>query len=85
MGRNMGDYEDMDIDEILGRFGGGNRRGQFRRKQPRRQDTTIDVFVNIEEIATGCEKKMKISRKLYKDDGSVTQEDKVLKIKIKPG
>ena len=97
MGSNMGGYEDMDIDidDILGGFGGGNMRGQFRpqgssrkqRKQARIQDITIerDVFVNIEEIATGCEKKMKISRKLYQEDGSVTQEDKVLKINIKPG
>merc|ERR1711915_122379 len=27
----------------------------------------------------GCEKKMKISRKVYKEDGSVANEDKVLK------
>eukprot|EP00092_Neocalanus_flemingeri_P004200 GFUD01004518.1.p1 GENE.GFUD01004518.1~~GFUD01004518.1.p1 ORF type:complete len:368 (+),score=101.66 GFUD01004518.1:314-1417(+) len=97
MGGNMGGHEDMDIDldEILGGFGGGNMRGQFRphgsgqkpRKQAKIQDTTIEkeVFVNIEEIATGCEKKMKISRKIYKEDGTLAKEDKVLKINIKPG
>jgi len=99
MGGNMGmggqEDMDIDIDEILGGFGGGNMRGQFRpygsgqkpRKQAKIQDPTIEkeVFVSLEEIATGCEKKMKISRKLYKDDGSVAVEDKVLKIKIKAG
>jgi len=99
MGGNMGmgGHEDMDIDidDILGGFGGGNMRGQFRpngsgqkpRKQARIQDPTIEkeVFISLEEIATGCEKKMKISRKIYKDDGSVAVEDKVLKINIKAG
>jgi len=97
MGGNMGGHEEMDIDldEILGGFGGNNMRGQFRphgssqkpRKQAKIQDATIEkeVFVNIEEIATGCEKKMKISRKVYKEDGSVTKEDKVMKINIKAG
>merc|ERR1712112_619078 len=57
------------------------------RKQARVQDPTIEkeVFVSLEEIATGCEKKMKISRKIYKDDGSMNHEDKVLKINIKAG
>jgi len=99
MGGNMGmggqEDMDIDIDDILGGFGGGNMRGQFRpygsgqkpRKQAKIQDPTIEkeVFVSLEEIATGCEKKMKISRKIYKDDGSVAVEDKVLKIKIKAG
>merc|ERR1711892_1413539 len=97
MGGNIGGHEEMDIDldEILGGFGGNNMRGQFRphgssqkpRKQAKIQDPTIEkeVFVNIEEIATGCEKKMKISRKVYKEDGSVTKEDKVMKINIKAG
>merc|ERR1719273_2273923 len=100
MGGNMGgmggqEEMDIDLDDILGGFGGGNMRGQFRphgtgqkpRKQARIQDPTIEkeVFVSLEEIATGCEKKMKISRKIYKDDGSVAVEDKVLKINIKPG
>jgi len=97
MGGNMGGQQEMDIDldEILGGFGGGNMGGQFRpqgfsqkpRKQARIQDQTIEkeVFVNLEEIATGCEKKMKISRKEYKEDGNVTHEDKVMKVNIKPG
>ena len=89
MGGNMGGHEEMDIDldQMMGGFGGGNMGGQKPRKHPKIQDRTIEkeVFVNIEEIATGCLKKMKISRKVYKEDGSLTNEDKVLKINIKPG
>jgi len=87
----MGPEEmDIDIEQMFGGFGGGNiggMGGQKIRKQQKAQDPPIEkeVFVNIEEIATGCEKKMKISRKVYKEDGSVANEDKVLKINIKPG
>merc|ERR1712107_459024 len=44
-----------------------------------------EIFVSIEEIASGCEKKMKISRKVMRPDGTRTMEDKVLKIVVKPG
>merc|ERR1712008_440226 len=74
---------------------GGNRggfkfspnSGQKPRKQSKVQDDTIEreIFVSVEEIATGCEKKMKISRKVFREDGSKTVEDKVLKIVVKPG
>merc|ERR1712107_723573 len=47
--------------------------------------TFREIFVSIEEIATGCEKKMKISRKVIRQDGTRTMEDKVLKIVVKPG
>jgi len=95
MGRGPEDM-DIDLEELLGGFGGG--RGGFhphggsggqKRKQPVHtvQDPTIvkEVFVNLEELVTGCEKKMKISRKVYGEDGTLTNEDKVLKINIKPG
>merc|ERR1712215_43156 len=98
MGDNIGGYDDMDIDidDILGGLGGRNNlNGQFRsqmpsqkpRKQAKIQDETIEkeLFVSLDEIAKGCEKKMKISRKIFKEDGSITNEDKVLKVNIKPG
>merc|ERR1712180_522879 len=61
--------------------------GQKPRKQAKVQDPTIekDVFVSIEEIASGCEKKMKISRKVIREDGSKMMEDKMLKVMVKPG
>ena len=51
------------------------------------QDKPIekDVWVSLEEIAKGAEKKMKISRKIFHYDGGFTIEEKVLKINIKPG
>merc|ERR1712110_968475 len=97
-GSGRGGPEDMDIDleDLLGGIGGGGNRGGFKfsnqggqkpRKQAKVQDDTIEkeIFVSIEEIATGCEKKMKISRKVIRQDGTRTMEDKVLKIVVKPG
>merc|ERR1719461_2420244 len=51
------------------------------------QDKTIEkeVPVSLEEICKGAEKKMKISRRIHHDDGRITNEEKVLKINIKPG
>ena len=85
-GPGMGGGEPMDIGDILGGLGGGGQ-GGGRRKQPRAQDPTIEkeVFVTLEEVSTGVEKKMKISRKVYSEDGSVRNEEKVLKIQVKPG
>jgi len=70
-----------------GGFKFSNQGGQKPRKQAKVQDDTIEkeIFVSIEEIATGCEKKMKISRKVIRQDGTRTMEDKVLKIVVKPG
>ncbi|KAI3382590.1 hypothetical protein SNEBB_002257 [Seison nebaliae] len=56
-----------------------------RKKQ---QDPPIyhDLLITLEEIATGCTKKMKISRKMYNADGKTSRtEDKVLVIEVKPG
>jgi len=94
----MGGHEQMDIDldEILGGFAGGLP-GGFRpqgnsghkRKQSchKPQDPTIEreVYVSLEDLVKGVEKKMRISRKVYNEDGSVGTEDKVLKIDVKPG
>jgi DnaJ-class molecular chaperone len=52
------------------------------------QDPPIyhDLLVSLEDIATGTTKKMKISRKVLRQDGHSTHlEDKVLTIDIKPG
>merc|ERR1712079_497979 len=56
-------------------------------KQAKVQDKTIEkeVPVSLEEICKGAEKKMKISRRIHHDDGRITNEEKVLKINIKPG
>ena len=69
--------------------GSSYRDGQWTKEQ----DKTIEkeVSVSLEEIASGAEKKMKISRKIFHDDGvyhdhgRVTTEEKVFTIIIKPG
>lgn len=98
-GGNFGGGEPMDIGDILGGLGGGGghpgmnmmgggHSGMPRgRKQARTQDPAIEkeVGVTLEEVLTGVEKKMKISRKVYSEDNTVRSEEKVLKIQVKPG
>ncbi|XP_043278025.1 dnaJ protein homolog 1 [Venturia canescens] len=51
------------------------------------QDPPIehDLYVTLEDIAKGCTKKMKISRRVVQQDGTTKKEDKVLTINVKPG
>ena len=51
------------------------------------QDPAIehDLYVTLEDIAKGCTKKMKISRRVVQPDGTTKKEDKVLTINVKPG
>lgn len=44
-----------------------------------------DLYVSLEDINTGCAKKMRISRKVLHPDGSLRQEEKILAIDVKPG
>ena len=50
-----------------------------------RHNLTEDLPVSLEDLLTGCEKKMKITKKIYKEDGSYATEEKILKIPVKPG
>lgn len=88
---------DIDLEELLGGGGGGGGNlhhggGPFRShtfshsKQPQ-QEATIEkeVFVTLEDIAKGVEKKMKISRTVYDEDGHSRSEEKVLTLNVKPG
>jgi len=81
-GLNPGSPEDMDI-EYIGGLGGG----YGGRKQRKLQDPPImrDVFVSLEDLMTGCTKKMKITKKVFKNDGSFATDEKILKIEVKPG
>jgi len=74
-----GGVEDMDVDDGNHQPSGG--------KKPRLQEPPIhkDLPVSLENLLEGCEKKMKITRKNYKNDGSFTTEEKILKITVKPG
>lgn len=93
--------DDMEIDDpfaLGGGFRGGPGGGAFRsqsfnvhgspnKSKDREQDPPIehDLYVSLEEIDKGCTKKMKISRRVLQQDGSLRKEDKVLTINIKPG
>jgi DnaJ-class molecular chaperone len=85
--------DDMEIDDDpfahFGRAGPsqgfGGRGGMNMRK---RQDPPVvkDLQVSLEEVLSGCIKKLKITRKVLNPDGqSVRMEDKILQIDIKPG
>ncbi|CAB4054713.1 DnaJ homolog subfamily B member 12,DnaJ homolog subfamily B member 1,DnaJ homolog subfamily B member 4,DnaJ protein homolog 1,DnaJ homolog subfamily B member 5,DnaJ homolog subfamily B member 13 [Lepeophtheirus salmonis] len=70
--------EDMDID-ISGLFGGHGR--------PPKKEPTIQrpIPISLEDIASGTQKKMKISRRVVSQDGSYRMENKVVTINVKPG
>lgn len=64
--------------------------GMRNQKSPnrKRQDAAVerDLNVALEDIASGCTKKMKITRRVLNPDGKSTRsEDKVLSIDVKPG
>ena len=44
-----------------------------------------DLYVSLEELMHGCTKKMKISRRIFGADGSVTTEHTILAVNVKPG
>jgi len=91
---------DIDIEELLGGFGGHGRGGGPYRshtfggsdmgrgpKETRVQDATIEkeIHVALEDISKGVDKKMKISRRVYDETGNSRAEEKVLTVTIKPG
>jgi DnaJ-class molecular chaperone len=89
--RFFGMDDDMDDDPFASLNFGGVRGGPFRshsfttgspnlgRPKTKAQDPPIeyDLYVALEDIAKGCVKKMKISRKVTAADGSQRREDKV--------
>lgn len=52
-----------------------------------RQDPPIEheLPVTLEEVLTGCTKKMKITRRVTQADGRTFKEDKILEINVRPG
>ncbi|XP_056135933.1 dnaJ homolog subfamily B member 1b [Lampris incognitus] len=66
----------------MGGFGGPNN------SLMKRQDPPVvhDLQVSLEEVFTGCTKKMKISHKRLNPDGRTSRtEDKILEVEIKKG
>lgn len=57
-------------------------------RKSRKQDPPIehDLYVSLEDVLSGCVKKMKITRKVLNPDGQTyKKEDKVLTINVMPG
>lgn len=52
-----------------------------------KQDPPIEreLPISLEEIASGCTKKMKITRRAIQPNGQAFHEDKILTINVKPG
>lgn len=61
------------------------RQSPTRKEQEQDPPIEYELFISLEEIYTGCVKKMKINKKIEKPDGSVIREDKFLTINVKPG
>ncbi|KAK1803098.1 hypothetical protein P4O66_021629 [Electrophorus voltai] len=91
-----GANEDMDVDDPFLNFGmGGLGRGRpfgmhggHGGRMEKKQDppVTHDLRVSLEEVFSGCTKKMKISRKRLNPDGRTTRsEDKILTVEVKKG
>lgn len=89
---------DMDIDDPFAAFGMGgmggfprsfkSRAGGVHRGREKKKDPPVmhELKVSLEEVFSGCTKKMKISRKRLNPDGcSVRTEDKILTVDIKRG
>lgn len=96
MASMFGDFEEMDTDNggraftRTNGFPGVNffstqSHGVGPKKM--RQDPPIerDLPVSLEEVLTGCTKKMKITRRVTQPNGNTCKEDKILTINVKPG
>lgn len=82
------DVDDDDFPGFIHNFGPGMAGGRGHGSRPKRQDPPVhhELKVSLEDIAKGCTKRMKISRKVLNSDGKSTRtEDKVLEINVKPG
>lgn len=84
-GRGMGG-EDMDVDEPFTSFGLGGRRHFGRMEKKQDPPVTHELRVSLEEVLSGCTKKMKISRRRLNPDGCSTRtEEKILTVEVKKG
>ncbi|KAB5523705.1 hypothetical protein PHYPO_G00155580 [Pangasianodon hypophthalmus] len=86
-GRGMGGDDDMDVDEPFASFGlGGGRHFGGRMEKKQDPPVTHELRVSLEEVFSGCTKKMKISRRRLNPDGRSTRtEEKILTVEVKKG
>lgn len=92
------DDMDVDMDDPFAAFGMGGmggfprsfktRIGGTHTAREKKKDPPVihELKVSLEDVFSGCTKKMKISRKRLNPDGcTVRTEDKILTVNIKPG
>ncbi|KAG5666567.1 hypothetical protein PVAND_014585 [Polypedilum vanderplanki] len=97
-GMDFGHGGGMDGDDIFAQMGGMGRQGNAFRSQsfnmqgnPQAKKMKVDppiehdLYVTLEDISTGCCKKMKISKMVVQPDGTARKEEKILQINVKPG
>lgn len=69
-------------------FSSGNPRASSRRErpEPQVQDPAIErpLAISLRDIYSGVTKKLKITKRIVSDNGSVTTSDKVVEVNIKP-
>lgn len=75
-------FADDDGDPFTVIIGGTPSRNMSRSQDP---PVEHELYVSLEDIYNGCTKKMKITRKVLRQDGSLQKEEKLLNIDIKPG
>ncbi|TRY74912.1 hypothetical protein TCAL_00519 [Tigriopus californicus] len=68
-------------------FNVGSHSSGIGRGKEKVQDPPVehDLYVSLEDILRGVTKRMKISRRVVANDGTVRKEEKVLTINVKPG
>lgn len=93
----MFDFDGMDTDghngthmsfgSFPGAFFSSSNGHSARAPKKYRQDPPIEreLPVSLEEVLTGCTKKMKITRRITQANGQMSKEDKILTINVKPG
>lgn len=66
---------------------GGGAGGPFGPSHQQGQDPPVEhtLKLNLEELYHGCTRKMKISRKVLSADGTMSKEDKIVSVDVKPG
>lgn len=79
--------DDMDVDDPFASFGlGGGRHFGGRLEKKQDPPVTHELRLSLEEVFSGCTKKMKISRKRLNPDGRTTHsEEKILTVEVKKG
>ena len=75
-----GGMDPMDFEDGTGQFGRAGRKRQV-------QDPAVeyDLRLSLDQLYTGCTKKMKINRRVMHPDGTASTENKIVSIDVKPG